>query len=952
MKRKIYLILQLNYHLIGISRKKQEKHFLKCFLLIQLFVGISTANVVGQTPDILPNEQATDYNIIPKNPQSSEIESYINNGINPATGSASISIPLYTLTEDGVDLPLTLSYNASGIKVTDISSEVGLKWSLIAGGSISRTIKGLPDDDPQGWLYYSGFDFPDTNWNDNIECNQDRYELLSKNLVDIIPDQFSYDFNGHHGTFVFTRDKQVIKTINDELIIIPYFNARNEIERFEITDNKGVIYVFGGSGYPLTTSIESRVLRAGQYMVNDARTGSGGNEWKLVEIKTVNGMRITFFYESYIIDYEIINKETVRSGTNLDTKTPYAFTSRYIDFIQMKLLVISSIIAGNEVVDFSYEDDLTSNLWKKKLKKITYTDNLSNASTSYSLFYDNYSGCNKLRLREVHESGNDETIGKKWKFNYKSDYLPEMDTKDFDYFGYYNSAGNTGFVPINMHTGYPVIENSRNVNDISISNGVLNEVIYPTGGKTKYHYESNSDIDETDRIIYAPGLRVSMIEDYDSNGTLSNKKKYVYTGLSGNTRVKDLYNFYYRSFHEASCHMSYSEERDNYSSITGFCYDEIETHYYDNQLFKYKEIDKYSAFNLNNNIVPKLIESRSYNELGNLINKTILSYSTPNSMGNVKGWSVESKFILDTYWCGTVPVTNPPVFYSSVEQSYNNRSYKAIHLTSKKDIQYHMGDSIETNTTFEYNDKLQLEYNGYSSSVINQEIKYFYFYPDQMSNPEMYEKNIISKPDLILKYQILNTINLEEKGQLVPSDSELIGKTKIIYDDKGNPTTLYKFINNPSVDYLTFDKSFLYDPKGNIIEILDHTGSFTSILWSYANRLPAIIIKNASYSTVASKLQASFLEAFKWKIVPSLDDYETILMVLNSDNELLQSNSQITSYKYGGFGKITEVIDPRGVRVNYEYDNFFRLNRIGDHNDKTIESYEYKYVTGGTPIFW
>lgn len=721
-------MLQLNYHLIGISRKKTGKTLFDMFLIIQLFVGISTANLVGQTPDILPNEQATDYNIIPKNPQSSEIESFMNNGINPATGSASISIPLFTLSEDGVDLPLSLSYNASGLKVTDISSEVGLKWSLIAGGSISRTIKGLPDDDTHGWLYYSGNDFPEHNWNYDKECSQDRYEILSNNLVDIIPDQFSYDFNGHHGTFVFTRDKQIIKSINDELIIIPYFNAHDQIESFKITDNKGIVYVFGGLGYPLTTSIESRALRGGQSMVNDARTGNGGTEWKLVEIITNNGMNITFQYTNYEISYEIINKETVRSDYYITVNNT---STIFKDIIQMNLQLLGSIIAGNEIVTFEYEDDLISDIWKKKLKKITYTDNLSsNASTSYSLIYDNYFGCNKLRLREVYEIGNDETIGKIWKFNYKTDFLPEMDTKDFDYFGYFNDAGNTGFVPINISNGIVSVQNSRNVNDSSISYGVLNEVIYPTGGKTKYYYESNSGIDELDRIIYAPGLRVSMIEDYDSNGTLSNKKKYVYSGLSGSIRVKDDYTYFYQYFPLGLVNMMYSEARGDYYSKTGFCYDEIETHYYDNQLFKYKEIDKYSAFNLNNNIVPKLVESRLYSDLHNLIKKTVFSYTPLISLFNVKGWRVETIFFRDTYYCNSVPYSNSLIFHNGVYESYNNKSYKAIHLTSRKEIQYQLRDSLETSTTFVYNDKLQLLWSGSSSSNADQSIDNFYFYSD------------------------------------------------------------------------------------------------------------------------------------------------------------------------------------------------------------------------------
>jgi YD repeat-containing protein len=63
------------------------------------------------------------------------------------TGRPDISIPIFTLEGKGISTSVGLTYNAAGIKVEEEASQVGLGWSLNAGGMISRSIKGRDDFD-------------------------------------------------------------------------------------------------------------------------------------------------------------------------------------------------------------------------------------------------------------------------------------------------------------------------------------------------------------------------------------------------------------------------------------------------------------------------------------------------------------------------------------------------------------------------------------------------------------------------------------------------------------------------------------------------------------------------------------------------------------------------------------------------------------------------------------
>lgn len=81
------------------------------------------------------------------------------------TGTANISIPLYSIPFDGWhpfdgwQLPLALSYNATGVRTNEEASEVGLGWALSATGVISRTVAAGDDlllgeiNERRGYVY-------------------------------------------------------------------------------------------------------------------------------------------------------------------------------------------------------------------------------------------------------------------------------------------------------------------------------------------------------------------------------------------------------------------------------------------------------------------------------------------------------------------------------------------------------------------------------------------------------------------------------------------------------------------------------------------------------------------------------------------------------------------------------------------------------------------------------
>jgi hypothetical protein len=85
-------------------------------------------------------------NITTASPNAASLGKYGDYPVGYNTGVPQISIPIYTVKEGTLSLPVSISYHASGLKVMEAASSIGMGWSLNAGGVITRTVVGSADD--------------------------------------------------------------------------------------------------------------------------------------------------------------------------------------------------------------------------------------------------------------------------------------------------------------------------------------------------------------------------------------------------------------------------------------------------------------------------------------------------------------------------------------------------------------------------------------------------------------------------------------------------------------------------------------------------------------------------------------------------------------------------------------------------------------------------------------
>ena len=72
---------------------------------------------------------------------------------NVSDGSVAIDIPLHELKARNLAVDIRLSYRSGGVLVEEMPSWVGLGWSLQAGGMISRSVRGVPDENQFSNIY-------------------------------------------------------------------------------------------------------------------------------------------------------------------------------------------------------------------------------------------------------------------------------------------------------------------------------------------------------------------------------------------------------------------------------------------------------------------------------------------------------------------------------------------------------------------------------------------------------------------------------------------------------------------------------------------------------------------------------------------------------------------------------------------------------------------------------
>mgnify|MGYP006955445528 FL=1 len=78
-----------------------------------------------------------------------QTQAFIRYGLNPVeqyTGNLSVSIPVYTYSDNDFQLPISVGYSSQGFIPGKQTGILGMNWFLNCGGAVSREIKGVADD--------------------------------------------------------------------------------------------------------------------------------------------------------------------------------------------------------------------------------------------------------------------------------------------------------------------------------------------------------------------------------------------------------------------------------------------------------------------------------------------------------------------------------------------------------------------------------------------------------------------------------------------------------------------------------------------------------------------------------------------------------------------------------------------------------------------------------------
>ncbi len=679
--------------------------------------------------------------------------------------------------------------------------------------------------------------------------------------------------------------------------------------------------------------------------------------WKLSQITTKNDKIINFEYQSEAMYYTIFDASQhitigytceVPIASEVKTKNEANITYDYNTQLIKKIWSPD----GSVEIHFNYTSDtgLPDDVWKTKLTSIVVSDLISGHIKEFRFTYERYSGDPRLKLTSVYEVGydssNNEVYLPPYEFSYNPASLPSKDSHAQDFFGYFNNAtGNNSLVPeipnipqpfqgfYNLHSG------DRSLNPSTLQNGILTDILYPTGGSTSFEYEPNSINGK-----YCGGLRVKAIENTDETGTY-NRKTYNYSDLKGYNLEDNLgliiktegsTTTYYSNFYPipgdigSGFKTGYFYENVTVTSFNGtdnfkeeFVYEENPNavHRYDYALkshISYEGAQVVKRVEYINEIVGS-IEALYWNVLGDMMcygnppSAVYLGYENLPKVVSFQGnYSFMPIEIASTEYLtqgGSTP--NPVTTFKKIE-------YDTIRLLKKVEIT----DYQRTRDGF----------NDYPVADDTEEVTTVtYKYP---WDPTI---NINLPAALPMKIDVVSSKN---------NNNKIFGQA-FEYDTNGNIKKAYQFnkgeaSNNSPLSYIPIEyeeiDSFLFE-EGKPVQVKNKDGKPISYIYGYMHQFPVAKIENKAYGTIPSGLISAIHSASS--ITGTEAQLQTALN--NLRNDVSMANTMITTYTYKPLVGVTSITGPNGDRIRYYYDEFGRLDHIKDKYDNLIEEYEYNY---------
>jgi YD repeat-containing protein len=470
-------------------------------------------------------------------PEAAEFAKYADSPVSYYTGTPNISIPLHEIDVDGFKLPINLNYHASGIRVDQEATWVGLGWSLDVGSRISRAIKGSDDfmkgkfDVNSPWSEKGYYYAPDISVNSENQYRLDGVDscpafvgLEYHQIYDQEPDIFYYNLPGMSGKFILDKSRGAVLFDKSHNLKIQIIDIPGSLDvSFKITDKEGNQYFYNQSEITenyLDNTPLNRNSNASNAKYDDTvydyiswdfiRAGDCGSEddyqprpqspdplktsWCLSKIITNTNKEINFTYDSEM-QYLPTQESSEKYRFN-EKSWSYYYRSKIVN----TALRLKSIQWDFGHIDFICYDRFDIKGSSKKLDILSIYNNLNTVIKSYkfdySYFNNDYSGnkyehvFKRLKLNKVTEYSGITPLNDGHKFDYFEGSFPAKNSKNVDYWGFQNGKNYGEDYVIGLkfsNISYSGVKKDANFDKAII--GTLKKITYPTGGTAEYKYE-------------------------------------------------------------------------------------------------------------------------------------------------------------------------------------------------------------------------------------------------------------------------------------------------------------------------------------------------------------------------------------------------------------------------------------------------------------------------------
>ncbi|MEQ9231337.1 MAG: hypothetical protein RIF46_11700, partial [Cyclobacteriaceae bacterium] len=507
------------------------------------FIGFSILFGLTQ-PSLGQDSLDPKVTVVPSSPDVASINKFTELPVGYYTGTPNISVPIIQLKCGLMNLPISLDYHASGLRVAEYSSWIGAGWTLKSGGVISRSIRGGTDErdlnDSRGFFYGETYFLnSDGTLNGTVlsDCSQSRQFTNIENTPDYVPlnpmdyiiaglwdtepDRYSFSIPGRSGKFVFNHKGEIIELTSDDIEIIHPFqntisgNMYMTDYNWSITTPDGLYYLF--NDVERTTNNTQCTSNSSEYISVPSYTNTNDQTaWYLSQMS--DGLQSIYFnYENDTIleNYTMSESQQVAIFGPLGNSTSNCLSG--ILRITPRLTNITT--TNGYEIDFNASSfnrlDLSGS---KKLESIVIKY-LGVEVKTIELNNDSYFGTDtRLKLSEINILNSDNQSEEKYEFEYYSGSYPEHNSFSRDFWGFYNGANNQSLIPDYKTPDYHINASSNIDREPSLEHarvGVLKRMTYPTGGNLELDYELNDYYSEDSPKYYYQSVSVDGIDEWN-----------------------------------------------------------------------------------------------------------------------------------------------------------------------------------------------------------------------------------------------------------------------------------------------------------------------------------------------------------------------------------------------------------------------------------------------------